>query len=264
MLKHLRIFFFASIFFYLPLQSMAWGQLGHRIVGQIAETYLSAKAAKEIKKILGNESLAMASNWGDFIKSNPAFKYLSTWHYVNLKTGMSKTEVEAYLARDTVTDAYTKTNFLIKELKKKDLSEENKLLYLRLLIHIVGDIHQPLHVGRPDDEGGNKIRVQWFNQPFNLHQIWDDKMISGQDLSYTEYANWINFTTKEQRRLWQSEPISQWFWESYQVAELVYNEIKQPEEKLSYKYSYDHIAQANNGLLKGGVHLAGLLNEIFQ
>ncbi len=243
---------------------MAWGQLGHRIVGEIAESYLTSRAKKEIRKILGHESLAMASNWADFIKSNPSFQYLGSWHYVNFKPGMSQAEIQSYLAQDTATDAYTKLNFLIKELKKKDISQENKVMYLRLLIHIAGDVHQPLHAGRPDDQGGNKIRVQWFNQPFNLHQVWDDKMISSQDLSYTEYANAINHTTKDQRKVWQQEPISQWLWESYQVAELIYNEIKQPEEKLSYRYAYDHIAQANQAMLKGGVHLAGVLNEIFN
>src|SRR5258705_5735043 len=133
-----------ALFLYLPFCSMAWGVLGHRIVGQVADSYLTKNTKKEIYKILGNESVAMASNWPDFIKSDPAYSYLSNWHYINLKAGLSETELKAYLAADTVTDAYTRINWLSAQLKNKDLEQDKKVLYLRLLIHIVGDIHQPL------------------------------------------------------------------------------------------------------------------------
>ena len=159
------------LFFYLPFSSMAWGVLGHRIVGQIADTYLTKQTKKEIYKILGNESIAITSNWPDFIKSDPAYDYLDRWHYINLKAGLSESVVKAYLVTDTVTDAYTKINWLTVQLKNKELEQDKRVLYLRLLVHIVGDIHQPLHVGRPDDRGGNSIKILWFNNPFNLHQI---------------------------------------------------------------------------------------------
>ncbi|HQS06079.1 MAG TPA: S1/P1 nuclease, partial [Daejeonella sp.] len=67
----LKKVFLAVVLLYLPVQAMAWGLLGHRVVGQIAESYLNRKASREIKLILGNENLAMASNWADFIKSEP-------------------------------------------------------------------------------------------------------------------------------------------------------------------------------------------------
>jgi hypothetical protein len=76
----IRKFIFISLFFYLPFQSMAWGMSGHRIVGEIADSYLTAKARLAVQQILGTESIAMASNWPDFIKSDPAYNYLSQWH----------------------------------------------------------------------------------------------------------------------------------------------------------------------------------------
>ncbi len=252
-----------ALFLYLPFCSMAWGALGHRIVGQIADTYLTRTAKKEIFKILGNESIAMASNWPDFIKSDPAYSYLNNWHYINLKAGLSETALKNYLATDTVTDAYTKINWLTAELKNKELEKDKKVLYLRLLIHIVGDIHQPLHTGRFEDLGGNRIRVTWFKDSVNLHQVWDEKLIDLQELSYTEYATAINFTTKDQRKQWQAEPLSDWIWQSYQIAEKIYGDIK-PNDRLSYQYNFKFITRVNQQLLKGGVHLAGLLNEIFK
>jgi len=260
-IKHLLII---ALFVYTPVVSMAWGQLGHRIVGEIAYSYLTPKAKLAIKKILGNESMAMASNWADFVKSDTSYNYLSIWHYINFKDTLSQTNMSAYLKADTAIDAYTKINFLVTALKNKNISQDKKIMYLRLLIHIVGDVHQPLHVGREEDRGGNKIKVQWFNQPTNLHSVWDDKLIEGQQLSYTEYATAINHTTEGEVSRWQKQPIWLWFYQSNQLANNIYNEIKQPEQKLSYRYNYDHIATVNSQLLKGGVHLAGLLNQIFS
>lgn len=87
---NIKRLFVLGLFLYLPFCSMAWGVLGHRVVGQIADSYLSKQTKKEIYKILGNESVAMCSNWPDFIKSDPSMKYLDPWHYINLKSGLSK------------------------------------------------------------------------------------------------------------------------------------------------------------------------------
>lgn len=252
-----------ALFFYLPFATRAWGVEGHRIVGQVADSYLTKKAKKEINKILGTESIAMVSNWADFVKSDTTYNYMSNWHYINFKAGLTADEVQAYLDKDTATDAYTKIIFLVSELKKKDISPENKHFYLRVLIHLAGDIHQPMHTGRPDDLGGNKTRVMWFSDPKNLHQIWDDQLILFQQLSYTEYSTAINHTTKEQRTEWQNEPVSKWVYQSYQIAEKIYGDIK-PGQRLDYKYNFNYVAILNQQLLKGGVHLAGLLNDIFQ
>jgi hypothetical protein len=240
-----------------------WGMTGHRIVGEIAESYLTSKARKAIKEILGDESLAIASNWADFIKSDSTYNYLSPWHYINLKSGLSHDQVISILSPDTGINLYSKLNFVISELKNKSLEKEKKVLYLRLLIHFVGDLHQPLHVGRPEDLGGNRIRVLWFNDSTNLHSLWDERLLEFQKLSYTEFANAINHTTKKLRASWQNEPIIEWFYESYQLAENIYGEINRPNQRLSYRYNFDHIGTINQQLLKAGVRLAGILNEIF-
>ena len=263
MLKKIKKAAVIAVLTYLPIVAMAWGQLGHRIVGEIAYAHLTPKARVAVNKILGNEGMAMASNWPDFVKADTAYNYLFSWHYINFKDSMSQIEMNNYLKTDTATDAYTKINFLVAQLKISNLDERKKLMYLRLLIHIVGDVHQPLHVAKEEDRGGNKIKVLWFNQPANLHSIWDDKLIEGQQLSYTEYSNAIDHTTPMQVKMLQEQPMWLWFYHSNQIATSIYEEIKQPDQKLSYRYNYDHIATVNNQLLEGGVHLAGLLNQIF-
>lgn len=241
-----------------------WGLTGHRVVGEIAESYLTRKARTAIQEILGNESLGMASNWADFIKSDSNYNYLSSWHYVDLKGGLNHEQVINILAPDTGINLYAKLNFVIRELKNKQLDKDKKIMYLRLLVHFVGDLHQPLHVGgRVEDQGGNRVRVLWFGDSTNLHSVWDEKLLEYQKLSYTEWAKVINHTTKEQRLAWQKEPVIEWFYESYQLAQPIYAEITRPNQRLSYRYNFDHIETINQQLLKGGVRLAGLLNEIF-
>jgi hypothetical protein len=260
--KILKKLVLIGLLVYLPSQAMAWGMLGHRIVGEIAQRNLSCKARKNVKKILGNETIAMASNWADFIKSDPSYDYLGPWHYINFKKSLTNDEFAAALMQDTVTNVYTKVNMMVNELKKKDLPQDKKQMYLRLVIHMVGDIHQPMHTGRPEDLGGNRVRLSWFNEPTNLHRVWDEQLIGYQQLSYTEYADALNYATKAQRKSWQKDPISTWIKESYEISEQLYKGVK-PEEKLGYRYNFEHVDTMNQRLLQGGIRLAGLLNEIF-
>lgn len=254
------------LLFSISFSSLAWwGVNGHRVIGEIADYYLTKKARKAIKEILGEESVAMSSNWADFIKSDSTYDYLYSWHYINSKGGMSHDEFTSKLLGDTGTNLYTKTNLVISELKNnKQLSQDKKVLYLRLLIHFIGDLHQPLHAGgRPEDRGGNGIKVLWFNEPTNLHSIWDDRLVEFQKLSYTEYAKNINHVSRQQRLEWQNQPMTEWFYESYQISQGLYADIKQPDQKLGYDYNFKYVETLNKQLLKGGIRLAAVLNEIF-
>lgn len=261
--KLLKKVVFALLLINIPGQTMAWGLLGHRIVAQVADSYLNTKTRKEINKIFGGSSIAMESNWMDLIKSNKSFAYLSNWHYVNFAQNLSYTQVQEYLKKDTTTNAYTKILFVSAELKKKDLPQELKQMYLRILIHLVGDIHQPMHVGRAEDSGGNEIKVTWFNRPINLHTLWDSELVEFQQLSYTEYAKAVNLASSEQVKSWQKDDLSKWIFESYKMADGLYKEAEE-NTKYSYLYNYQHINDLNSQLLKGGVRLAGLLNSIFE
>jgi hypothetical protein len=263
-IKRFRKLLIIGVLFYMPLQCAAWGVLGHRIVGEIASLYLTPKARKAVMEILGNETIAMTSNWADFVRSDPSYNYLGPWHYINIKDSLTKNEFTNYFLKDTATDLYTKTNFVIQELKNKQLEPAKKLVYLRLLIHFIGDMHQPLHVGRAEDLGGNRVKVFWFNEASNLHKLWDEQLIEFQQLSYTEYVKAINFTDKNLNTAWQKQPMVEWIYESYQIRHQIYAALKQPEERLSYKYNFDFVQILNNQLLKGGVRLAGVLNDIFK
>lgn len=247
----------------MPLQAGAWGMLGHRIVGQIASTYLSNKAKKGVKDVLGNESLAMASNWADFIKSDPAYDYLYNSHFVNLPANLDKQGVFKYLETEKTTNVYNKISELVSILKNKQSTAEKKRMAMRLLIHFVGDLNQPMHTARKEDLGGNKVYVTWFGDKSNLHRVWDESLIEYQELSYTEYASAINYPSVDQLRTWKTSSLADFVYGSYQACNKIYAETR-PEQKLSYKYNFDFVGLLNEQLLKGGICLANVLNDIYS
>jgi hypothetical protein len=247
---------------YLPMEVAAWGMTGHRVVGEVASTYLSSRARKGVQKILGAESLAMASNWPDFIKSDSTYNYMGAWHYVNLPGGLDQRGVCNYLTADKAPNVYNEVNAMVAILKDQKSSPAQQKMALRVLIHLVGDLHQPMHTARKEDLGGNKVYLTWFGARSNLHKVWDESIVDYQQLSYTEYAAVINHPTKEQLKQWRAANLQDYIVESYQICNKIYADIK-PDEKLSYRYNFDNVDTVNEQLLKGGVRLAKIINEIY-
>lgn len=247
---------------YLPMNAGAWGLTGHRVVGQIADYYLTAKARKAVMEVLVDESPAMASNWPDFIKSDSTYNYLSSWHYVNLPGGLDQNGVFNFLDTEKTANVYNKIPEMIAILKDKQKTAAEKKMAMRLLIHFVGDLHQPMHTARKEDLGGNKINVTWFGQHSNLHRVWDEDLIEGQKLSYTEYAAAINYPTPSQLTKWRHDSLKEAVYESYVACNRIYAATK-ADDKLSYRYNFEFISLANEQLLKGGVRLAQILNDIY-
>jgi len=242
----------------LILNCFAWGQTGHRVVGQIASWHLSKKASKNIQAILGPESLAMVSTWMDEIKSDPSYDYLNSWHYLTVKEG------EGYNPdlQEKDGNAYGKTKMIIAALKGGRLDADQKAAYLKMLVHLVGDLHQPLHVGTGEDRGGNDVKVSYFNDRTNLHAVWDSKVIDGKNLSYTELADHLNRrVNKALIRKYQNDPLEKWLQEAVDLRPVIYD---LPEDgKLFYGYGYQTYPIMEQQLLAGGIRLAGILNEIF-
>lgn len=249
---------------YLPFNASAWGVLGHRIVGEVADHYINGKTRKAIQQILGSESIAMTANWADFVKSEPSYNYLGSWHYVNLPVNLSQNDVFSYLDNYPEANIYSKINEMVAILRNKNSTTDEKKLALRMVIHLVGDLHQPMHTARKDDLGGNKVLLQWFSEKTNLHRVWDSDLIDFQGLSFTEYTKAINHTTKQQVLDWQSTTLKSWVFESYGICNNIYATGIKNDDRLSFKYNYDWIEVANQQLLKGGVRLAGVLNSIYK
>ncbi|WP_439883500.1 S1/P1 nuclease [Pontibacter sp. MBLB2868] len=252
-----RIFSIFSLCLLMASQAFAWGQNGHRAVGLVAEQHLSKKAKKNVLKLLDENTLAEVSVWMDDIKSDHAYDHTHDWHWVTVPDGQTYEQAE----KNPNGDVIAEIEEITKTLKAGNLSKEKEQEYVKYLVHLVGDIHQPLHVGGGDDQGGNAVKVQWFYQPSNLHRVWDSDMIDNKNLSFTEIVRFLGEPSKDQIKNWQSSTVRDWAKESMGYREQVYT---LPEDKkLSYRYAYDNYDLVEQRLLQAGIRLAGLLNEIY-
>ena len=244
---------------YVSHSSDDWGKTGHRATGEIAEKHLSRKARKEINKLLDGHSIAYVSNYGDEIKSDKNYRKFSPWHYVNFPFDSS---YEVHPKNDKG-DLIVGINTCIEVLKNSDSSKEDKVFYLKMLIHFMGDLHQPLHVGMADDKGGNDLKVKWFNNGTNLHVVWDSKMIDSYGMTYTEIAVNENSLSKEEINDIAGGTVIDWMYDSRALCKEIYINIE-PGAKLKYRYSYDYMNTVLLQLQKGGIRLASILNDIYS
>ena len=241
----------------IAVESLAWGPTGHRVTGWIAEKHLTKKARNAIGKILKGQSLAMASTWMDEIRSDPSYDYMEDWHWVTIPEG----QPYELTVKNRNGDIIQSLERVIGELKNKKLTPDQQAEYLKILIHLTGDIHQPLHVGARADQGGNEIQVRWFGKNSNLHRIWDSDMIDDTRLSYTELAQSLEIATEEQVRAWQKSSVREWARESQSYQHHVYN---YGNGRLGYDYAYVNYPIVRQRLLQAGVRLAGILNALYD
>jgi hypothetical protein len=249
----------------LPLTSFGWGPTGHRVVAEIAWQHLTPQARKAIIALLGRQPLAMIANWPDLIKSDTTHKYdhTSSWHYMDFPGNISRERFNALLPAGKGENLYVETNAMIQQLKSTTASKEQKVFALTFLVHLIGDMHQPLHIGRDEDQGGNKVSLFWFNQPTNLHRMWDEHLIEFQQLSYTEYTKALDIASDATVKQRQSGSIADWMYESHVLSDKIYAKTKEGD-KLSFRYNYWFLDDLNQQLLKGGLRLAAVLNTTFK
>ncbi len=258
-------YFFIVLFTIFSLQIFSnsvdpvWGSTGHRTVGEIASKHLSKKAKKEINKILNNHSIAFVSTYADEIKSDRNYSKYYSWHYVNFPVDGDYASSKKNPKGDLISGIQT----CIAILKDANSSKQDKSFHLKMLIHLIGDLHQPLHVGHAEDKGGNTIQVQWFGKGTNLHHVWDIDMIEKWEMSYTELSCNLDILSKKEIEKLQQGNLMDWVMESKTLAEEVYKTANKGD-KLSYRYSYLHFNTVGEQLEKAGVRLAKILNEIYK
>ncbi len=245
-------YFFSSAVF-------AWGTIGHRVIGEIAMQQLTPKAKKQVLQLLDGQDLAMVSNYADFVKSDKEFDRYNTWHYLNSPEGKSYLESDKNKSGDVVQGIIYFEDILRNNASKP----EEKQFALKFIAHLVGDAHQPMHAGFPNDKGGNDISLNWFGQDRNLHWLWDEGMIDMQQLSYSEYVKFINFASAKQISGWQDSDYLDWVGESRSHLKDAYAKVSSGKY-WEYKYNYQFIEIVNSRLLAAGVRLGHLLNSVFE
>lgn len=261
-MKHPILYAVAFTCLLAPSPAFAWGKTGHRVVAAIADTELSGLARAHVKEILGVESLDEAATWPDDMRSDPSQfwqKTASPWHYVTL-------DGSHYDHAPPEGDALTALAKFSAVLKDPNSSLADRQLALRFVVHLVGDLHQPLHVGKCCDRGGNDVKVSWFGKPTNLHSVWDNELIANEDLSFTELAAKLerHIGPQDVIRWWDANPLD-WVNESANVRDSLYPAAGPNGDpaSLSYDYAFRFTPLMEQRLEQAGVRLAAYLNAIY-
>lgn len=245
----------------------AYGPTGHRIVGTIAQSYLCPRAQTAIDDLLQGESLADAGLWADRIRGDPDWRRAGPWHYVNVPDD-APIERASGGARGDVLQATTRFRA---ELADAYVPRQRRAEALRFLVHFVADIHQPLHVGRAEDRGGNEITVLLGGKRSNLHALWDAQALLKADRRTRDYrvadqARAIRALTEGEVAMLQRASMLEWARESQQLRPYVYHFTPSPGDgpfrpDVAYLNGAREITMLR--LSQAGVRLAGVLNGLY-
>lgn len=233
--------------------SLAWGPKGQEITVQISEKFLSPQAKIKINKITKNASLSSFATWADQARNSPEWKQTAGWHYINVDD-QGNYDHSSEASPDEVLNAisYCVKNF------KSETSDDKKLIWLKFIIHFVGDIHQPMHIGRVEDRGGNSTQVQYGRQ-MNLHYLWDTGLLDKRGYSVSQYVSALQSQNRPTDMLNVSFDANKVIAENFALRKFIYSFSNGTINK---DYEKQGLQIVDDRLWVGGLRLASLLNEI--
>ena len=243
-----------------------WGAKGHDVVAAIAEQHLTPKAKRKINRILDGKSIVYYSSWMDNIQNSPywenGYNKTKTWHYANVDEGFTYQT----MTKNPDGDVVSGLEMLTKEMTEnyRNLTDSMRVDYLKMIVHMVGDLHCPMHAGRLSDRGGNGTKVKWFGQNTSLHSVWDSKMIdSARKWNYSEWAEQLDRTDRKYRKEIMKGSYEEWFNDTVENAADLYDYVEELGDtpNLSYQFVYDFSPLLEEQLLNGGYRLAYVLKK---
>jgi hypothetical protein len=242
----------------IGLTLISWGFKGHRAVATIAQNHLSSNTAYVVSAYLGGQPMEMVSTWADENRDPKT----APWHFINLPLGLNH-EQFVKTVQESEGTVYTAILKMEAALKNPAASTPQKNEALKYLIHFVGDAHQPMHVSRKEDKGGNTLQLRFDEKGTNLHSLWDSKLIDHEGLSQEDIAKTYDKATPADIKKWQSDSPMEWLWESYQITTDLYAGIK-PGQTLDEAYYQKYIPVIRKRIDQAGIRLAGELNKLFN
>ncbi len=242
------------------LVASAWGQKGHDVTAYIAEQHLTPATKAAVDSIFEGRSMVYWANWLDNASHTMDYAYTKTWHYKNIDADRTYEDAPANPAGDVVQGIKQQIEFLSDE----TISPEKANLALKILVHLVGDMHQPMHMGHATDLGGNRVKVKYFGRENNLHSIWDSSLVeSAHKWSFTEWQQQIDRATDEQQAEIIAGTVDDWAKQTLGIAREVYVYF-QPGNNVMYNEIARWTPTIEDQFLRGGLRLAHILNTIFD
>ena len=185
----------------------AWSALGHRLVAAIADRHLSPAAEREVRALLQGEpdpTLAGIATWADDLRqSDPdRFKATSRWHYIDTDDAGCHFHLPKDCPDGQCAVAAIEAQRAILADRTRPLAERRDAL--KFIVHIVGDVHQPMHASNHADKGGNdyqiSLRTDLVPEAYarknyvdgvmgtNLHSVWDYYILGSLGLDLPRYT----------------------------------------------------------------------------
>jgi|GEM_PF-382532 len=254
-MKKILIISFALSLFVQTNNVFAFGKEGHQLVAEIGYDLLDTSTQRIVSKYLGDISVADAGPWMDMVRSNPKYKHMSSWHFINIDEGKSYEPSDDH-------NIVNEINAAIENLhNRENLSDSAVMLNILVLFHLIGDIAQPLHVGYGSDLGGNKVTVKYFGQTTNLHKVWDSKIIETMGIDKQAcIQHYAGISEEEKREITVSDPVI-WLMDSRKYLEQVYNYTN---GTIDQSYVDRNAPIIEKQILYAGMRLAGTLFDIFN
>lgn len=286
---------FVSTLLLFPAQAFCWGDEGHRVIARIAVRHLTTAAMQRVSELLEVENtpdasadaLATASTWADQVAADTG---TDNWHYLNLTLQDNRANMaERCPNNDCIT---ARIRLFAEQLKADDPDSDSRFSdedALRFLVHLVGELHQPLNAISNADLGA---RCEEFDagiqETENLHALWDGPLVSGmgeETLLASEMEGELAAATDGQRAEWARGNADDWAWESHRLAVVnVYRRLGIPKQDIAFPTSCEMAPEeiqqfhpavddqymeamqpiVREQLKKAGLRLARLLNEIFE
>jgi len=284
---------FVVVFLHTLSVCFGWGADGHRIVAQIAVDMLSSGVMNTIDEYIGEEeTLPDIAPLPDDYDHTPQGKWSAPCHFVNMPKGalnFSMSDCTGCCVVEAImnyTQRLTTENNNGPQLCNFDQSDGVEPCALEFLVHFVGDVHQPLHVGYGYDEGGNDVQVTWYGEATNLHKVWDDEIIDQWDSDWQDAVSQLeSIMQNEQSQVKYYASVTDptiWADESfYYVRTTCYNfstseddkfmklhpeafekAVKQGTPALGDAYFNRNLPIVQQRLIAAGVRLAALLGRI--
>lgn len=250
-----------SIITLSALSAFGWGQKGHDTVAYIAECNLTPEAKAAAEELLDGKSIVYFANWMDNASHTPEYEYTKTWHYKNVDADETYETAKKNKKGDIVEAIRTQSIILGDTANSK----EERALALKMIVHFLGDLHQPLHLGHQSDLGGNLWPVFYFKNPKNLHSVWDSSLVeSAHKWSYTEWQQQIDRSSdSEKAEILSSVNPDDWAQETLAIAQAVYEETPY-DSNIEFNYIAKWSPVIEKQLLRGGLRLAAILNDTFK
>jgi len=261
-------FLLAAVALTVPQAARAWGREGHAVIADIAQAHLTPAAYSAASLLLEDEGLtelAEVASWADdYRKTHPE---TAPWHYVDIPL-----DAPAYVAsRDCAGGdcAVAKLEQFRAVLADPSATAPQRLEALKWVVHLVGDIHQPLHAEDNNDRGGNQVAALGFDQPVSLHAIWDTQMIEAEDPDATSLAATLDARiTPAEIAVWDHGSPEDWLNQSHALAIPAYGLLGNPAPGSTVSVPASYISAEQQvidvQLERAGVRLAEVLNEALK